>query len=47
MGYLVIDPATADVLDLTSAPVRPGATIPATRFGTEAYLSLNWTNRLP
>ncbi len=47
VGYLVIDPATADVLDLTSAPVRPGATIPATRFGTEAYLSLNWTNRLP
>ncbi len=47
VGYLVIDPATADVLDLTSAPVRPWATIPATRFGTEAYLSLNWTNRLP
>lgn len=47
MGYLVINPATADVLDLTSAPVRPGTTIPATQFGTEAYLSLNWTNRLP
>jgi hypothetical protein len=47
VGYLVINPATADVLDLTSAPVRPGATIPATRFGTEAYLSLNWTNRMP
>lgn len=47
MGYLVINPATADVLDLTSAPVRPGATIPATQFGTQAYLSLNWTNRLP
>jgi hypothetical protein len=47
VGYLVINPATADVLDLTSAPVRPGATIPATQFGTEAYLSLNWTNRLP
>jgi hypothetical protein len=47
VGYLVIDPITADVLDLTSAPVRARATIPATRFGTEAYLSLNWTNRLP
>jgi hypothetical protein len=47
VGYLVIDPITADVLDLTSAPVRAHATIPATRFGTEAYLSLNWTNRLP
>jgi hypothetical protein len=47
VGYLVIDPTTADVLDLTSAPVRARATIPATRFGTEAYLSLNWTNRLP
>jgi len=47
VGYLVIDPTTADVLDLTSAPVRARATIPATRFGTEAYLSLSWTNRLP
>jgi hypothetical protein len=47
VGYLVIDPITANVLDLTSAPVRARATIPATRFGTEAYLSLNWTNRLP
>jgi hypothetical protein len=47
VGYLVIDPITADVLDLTSAPVRARATIPATRFGTEAYLSLNWTNQLP
>jgi hypothetical protein len=47
VGYLVIDPITADVLDLTSAPVRARATIPATRFGTEAYLSLNWTNGLP
>lgn len=47
VGYLVIDPATADVLDLTSDPVRPGATIPATQFGTESYLALNWTNQLP
>ena len=47
VGYLVINPTTADVLDLTTAPVRAGATIPATGFGTEAYLSLNWANRLP
>jgi hypothetical protein len=47
VGYLVINPATADVLDLTSAPVRSGATIPSTGFGTEAYLALKWTNRLP
>lgn len=46
-NFLVISPVTAEVLDQTSYPVSPGATIPATGYGTEAYLSLNWTNQLP
>ncbi len=46
-NFLVISPSTAEVLDQTSYPVSPGATIPATGYGTEAYLSLNWTNQLP
>ena len=45
--FLVISPATADVLDVTTYPARPGATIPAIGYGTEAYLSLSWTNQLP
>ncbi|HXT91473.1 MAG TPA: CU044_5270 family protein [Trebonia sp.] len=46
--FLVISPATADVLDQTTYPVRSGATILGnTGSGTEAYLSLSWTNRLP
>ena len=46
-NFLVISPVTAEVLDQTSYPVSPGATIPATGYGTEAYLSLSWTNQLP
>ena len=34
--YLIIDPATADVLDATTYPVHPGATITADSGGTEA-----------
>jgi len=45
--FLIISPVTAGVLDLTTCPVRPGGTIPANLCGTEAYLSLGWTNRLP
>lgn len=46
-GFLVISPATAEVLDLTSAQVRAGATIPATGNLTEAFITMHWTDRLP
>jgi hypothetical protein len=44
--YLIIDPATADVLDLTTYPVQPGATIAAAYGGTEAYLAMGWTKQI-
>jgi hypothetical protein len=44
--FLIISPATAEVLDLTTYPVRPGATITGKLGGTEAYLSMGWTDRL-
>ena len=44
--YLIIDPATADVLDLTTYPVHPGATVTAALGGTEAYLAMGWTRQI-
>jgi hypothetical protein len=44
--FLIISPATAEVLDLTTYPVRPGATITGKLGGTEAYLSMGWTDKL-
>ncbi len=44
--YLIIDPATADVLDLTTYPVHPGATVTADSGGTEAYLAMGWTRQI-
>ena len=44
--FLIISPATAEVLDLTTYPVRPGVTITGKLGGTEAYLSMGWTDRL-
>jgi hypothetical protein len=44
--FLIINPSTAQVLDLTTYPVHPGATISGTLDGTEAYLSMGWTDRL-
>jgi hypothetical protein len=44
--YLIIDPATADVLDLTTYPVHQGATVTAARGGTEAYLAMGWTRQI-
>jgi hypothetical protein len=46
-GFMVINPATASVLDITSYTVHhSGDTIPATVAGTEAYLTMGWTNQL-
>jgi hypothetical protein len=45
-NYLIIDPATAKVLAMTTYPVHPGSTIPATADGTEAYETMGWTNQL-
>ena len=45
-NYLIIDPATADVLDLTTYPVHQGATVTAARGGTEAYLAMGWTRQI-
>jgi hypothetical protein len=44
--YLIIDPATAMVLDQTTYPVHQGRAIPATAGGTEAYEAMGWTNHL-
>lgn len=44
--FLIISPATAEVLDLTTYPVRPGVTITGKLAGTEAYLSMGWTDSL-
>jgi hypothetical protein len=44
--FLIISPATAEVLDLTTYPVRPGVIITGKLGGTEAYLSMGWTDRL-
>ena len=44
--YLIIAPATAGVLDLTTYPVHPGATITAAFGGTEAYLAMGWTRQI-
>ena len=44
--YLIIDPATAGVLDLTTYPVHPGATVTADFGGTEAYLAMGWTKKI-
>jgi hypothetical protein len=44
--FLIISPATAEVLDLTTYPVRPGVTITGKLAGTEAYLSMGWTDTL-
>jgi hypothetical protein len=44
--FLIISPATAQVLDLTTYPVRTGSTISGKLDGTEAYLSMGWTDRL-
>jgi hypothetical protein len=44
--YLIIDPATADVLDLTTYPVHPGVTVTAALGGTEAYLAMGWTKQI-
>jgi len=44
--FLIISPATAQVLDLTTYPVRTGTTISGKVDGTEAYLSMGWTDRL-
>jgi hypothetical protein len=45
-NYLIIGPATAKVLAVTTYPVHPGSTIPATAVGTEAYETMGWTNQL-
>lgn len=45
-NYLIIDPATAMVLDQTTYPVHQGRAIPATADGTEAYEAMGWTNHL-
>ena len=44
--YLIIDPATAGVLDLTTYPVHQGATITGAFGGTEAYLAMGWTKQI-
>jgi hypothetical protein len=44
--YMIIDPATAMVLDQITYPVHQGRAIPATAGGTEAYEAMGWTNRL-
>lgn len=44
--YLIIDPTTAGVLDLTTYPVHPGATVTAALGGTEAYLAMGWTRQI-
>jgi hypothetical protein len=44
--YLIIDPATAGVLDLTTYPVHPGSTVTAALGGTEAYLAMGWTRQI-
>ena len=44
--FLIISPSTAQVLDLTTYPVRTGSTISGKLGGTEAYLSTGWTGRL-
>jgi hypothetical protein len=44
--YLIIDPATADVLDLTTYPVHPGVTLTSTLGGTEAYIAMGWTKQI-
>jgi hypothetical protein len=43
---LLIDPGSAAMLGSTSAPVRAGLKIPATRAGTQVILSAGWTTRL-
>jgi hypothetical protein len=44
--FLIISPMTAKVLDLTTYPVRPGSVISGKADGTEAYLSMGWTDVL-
>lgn len=44
--FLIISPSTAQVLDLTTCPVRTGSTISGKLDGTEAYLSMGWTDKL-
>jgi hypothetical protein len=45
-NYIVIDPASGQILDATTYQVQAGGTIPATRGGTEAYEATGWTSRL-
>jgi hypothetical protein len=44
--FLIISPSTAQVLDMTTYPVRAGTTISGKLDGTEAYLSMGWTDGL-
>jgi len=44
--YLVINPSTAQLLAFTTYPLKPFTKIPANAGGTEAIVSMGWTNQL-